>query len=282
MANHYFNRKYTDCMYTITERYTPTDGGSTMDLVIGTKQAAIIDTGMGVTGNLREYIGGLTDKPIICLLTHPHPDHAGSAVLFDVCYMNPADDSMCRWALGKEKRKKQMSKFFTELPGFEKELDAEIIDSEKLTYEPLKDGDVFDLGGVTLEAINVPGHTAGSMVFWCPEENKLFAGDAVAPMTSLIGEGPEDYVSIRDYVEGLKKMRAKLTEDTQIFCYHREFPLTVQLVDDMIQACEKVLGGNASKEETVLFPFLMEKQKGREYYQEVVGSAKLVYDTASL
>lgn len=280
--NHYTYRKYTDCIYTITERYTPDDGGSTMGLIIGTEKAAIIDTGMGVTGNLREYIGTITDKPVICILTHPHPDHAGSAVLFDECYMNPADASMLSWALSKAKRRGQMSKFFALVPGFEAELDAEILDSEKMRYKPMSDGDVFDLGGRTLKVISVPGHTAGSVCLLCPEENVIFCGDSVAAMTSLIGEGPEDYVKLTDFRAGLKKLQACLNENTTLFCYHRELPTDIQVVGDMIQACEKVLSGRASREETVLFPFLMEKERGREYYQEVVGLAKLVYDTASL
>lgn len=275
-------RKYSEHIYTITERYTPNDGGSTMALIIGSQKAAIIDTGMGVTGNLRKYIGQFTSLPIICLLTHPHPDHAGSAVLFDECYMNEADDSMLKWALGKEKRKRQMSHFFAQLPDLEAEIDAEIIDSEKLKYSPMVDGEIYDLGGVTLEAVSVPGHTLGSTALWCKEENMLFTGDSVAPMTSLIGEGPEDYVSIKDFLKGLINLRSKINNGTKVFCYHHELPVDIQVIDDMISASEKILSGNASKESTILFPFLMEKERGREYYQEVVGTARLVYDTASL
>jgi hydroxyacylglutathione hydrolase len=43
----------------------------------------------------------------------------------------------------------------------------------------LSDGDIVDLGGVTLEVIHTPGHTAGSICLFEPESKSLFSGDTV-------------------------------------------------------------------------------------------------------
>jgi glyoxylase-like metal-dependent hydrolase (beta-lactamase superfamily II) len=41
------------------------------------------------------------------------------------------------------------------------------------------EGKVFDLGGLVVETIAVPGHTVGSIVFYLKDHNLLFSGDAV-------------------------------------------------------------------------------------------------------
>ncbi|WP_321437236.1 MBL fold metallo-hydrolase [uncultured Bacteroides sp.] len=41
------------------------------------------------------------------------------------------------------------------------------------------DGDIISFGKVRLEAIHVPGHSPGSLVFYCKEENCMFSGDVL-------------------------------------------------------------------------------------------------------
>lgn len=41
------------------------------------------------------------------------------------------------------------------------------------------DGDTITFGQTTLEAIHVPGHSPGSIVFYCKESNCIFAGDVL-------------------------------------------------------------------------------------------------------
>jgi glyoxylase-like metal-dependent hydrolase (beta-lactamase superfamily II) len=46
------------------------------NLVIGREKAALIDTGCGI-GSLRPAVEAVTDKPVIVINTHTHPDHLG-------------------------------------------------------------------------------------------------------------------------------------------------------------------------------------------------------------
>jgi glyoxylase-like metal-dependent hydrolase (beta-lactamase superfamily II) len=53
-----------------------------MALIIGEKKAALIDTGMGITGDLDQFVRKYTNLPVTVLLTHGDPDHVGAASLF--------------------------------------------------------------------------------------------------------------------------------------------------------------------------------------------------------
>jgi glyoxylase-like metal-dependent hydrolase (beta-lactamase superfamily II) len=50
---------------------------------------------------------------------------------------------------------------------------------ENCEFKFTEDGDIFDLGGITLRVYPIPGHTLGSIALYCPEHKALFAGDAM-------------------------------------------------------------------------------------------------------
>ena len=54
----------------------------------------------------------------------------------------------------------------------------------------LKDGERIDLGGVSLTAIHLPGHTDGSMGFYLETEGVLLIGDSLAGLSSPGGTFP--------------------------------------------------------------------------------------------
>ena len=43
----------------------------------------------------------------------------------------------------------------------------------------LHDGDIITFGHTQLEAIHVPGHSPGSLVFYCAAEHCMFSGDVL-------------------------------------------------------------------------------------------------------
>jgi glyoxylase-like metal-dependent hydrolase (beta-lactamase superfamily II) len=55
------------------------------------------------------------------------------------------------------------------------------------SFKDIKGGDIFDLGGITLHAYDLPGHTVGSMVFVSPEMRLLFTGDVVGTQSNKRG-----------------------------------------------------------------------------------------------
>jgi len=130
-------------------------------LVVGQQEALLIDLSNPVTWadnaaeSLRALVAERTEgKPLTVTFTHNHGDHTGMLPAF-------VEDPEVRFALPETD--------FTRL--------AERFPEGQ--YRFIDEGEAFDLGGVKVEAIGVPGHTAGSMVFLLKDQNLLFTGDAV-------------------------------------------------------------------------------------------------------
>ncbi len=68
-------------------------GTDNMYLVIGNQKAMLIDNGLGVA-NIRDFVKTLSSLPLIVVITHGHPDHAGANYQFREVYINPDDMAM--------------------------------------------------------------------------------------------------------------------------------------------------------------------------------------------
>ena len=212
--------------------------GEMMYLVEGEDRAALLDTGSGI-GSLRECVDELTDKPIVVLITHGHIDHAMGAIEFDEVYMSPNDAyiyrqhgdmafrQMANEALVKNNQ-------LTSLPLL-----------QTLAYEkikPFKEGDVFDLGGVSVVIYDCVGHTKGSVVMLIPEERAVLLGDACNNFTFLF----DDYsTSVATYERSLRDLKEKITGkyDT-VYLSHGDGNGHKEMIEDVIEVCEDIQKGN--------------------------------------
>ena len=183
-------------------------------LIKGKSKAAVIDTGMG-EGNLRaiveKHAGGL---PLELILTHGHIDHSISANQFEIVYMNRKDD---------ERLPKNVN---------------------PSSFKDIRAGDIFDLGGVTLKAYDLPGHTAGSTVFVSPELRLLFSGDAVGTQSNQGGLWLQlpGSLYVDEYQAVLKTFIAKTQgQFDSIFTGHNAGPVGPKYLDYMVLAAQKVI-----------------------------------------
>lgn len=131
-------------------------------LVIGTEKACVIDT-MNGYNNLHEAVRKLTDKPLVVVNTHGHPDHIFGNVFFEEAYMHPAD-----WP---------MADSFMKRPEFAEECRKMGLKAPQL--HPIQEGDSIELGGRTLEIYDIPGHTMGGILLLLKEDRILFTGDSI-------------------------------------------------------------------------------------------------------
>lgn len=209
-----------------------------MYLVEGSERAALIDTGSGA-GSLRAYVEALTDKPVIVLLTHGHVDHALGAPEFDEVYMNHDDDYIYDQHCPLEVRKGALSGA----------LDFALIEEKDYIpvescerFHDLKEGDVFDLGGITIEIFACPGHTRGSVTMLLREERTLLTGDACNTFTFLFDDYSEHLTA---YEKNLKELKRK-TEGKfdRVYLSHGESPLPKELLDGVLQVCEDIKNKN--------------------------------------
>lgn len=210
--------------------------GELMYLIEGKDKAVLIDTGLGV-GNIKEYVEQLTSLPYIVILSHGHLDHVGGASLFDSVYINQNDVSLLYNRSGIEGRKAYLENILGK--GVVSE-DAYVAFKE-IRYLPIKEGDLIDLGGCTIEVIEAPGHTPGSLCFLIKEKRILFTGDACNSFTFLFL--PES-LSVEDYSYTIKKLLDREEEYDRVFVSHGRHELPKSVIRDVYECCADIMKGN--------------------------------------
>jgi glyoxylase-like metal-dependent hydrolase (beta-lactamase superfamily II) len=178
----------------ITENVYELQLGKVNAFLLEDEKLTLIDTGVpDSTGQIIEMIREIGRQPEELkhiLLTHSHPDHAGSVAQLKIItgakvYMHPAEK------LNVEKGfvPKPPEPHFTSLVNklmynlFVKNASG-YIPSTKVD-ELLQDGDWLPIAG-GLHAIHIPGHSAGQLAFFLPgRKNVLFAADAADNLFGL-------------------------------------------------------------------------------------------------
>lgn len=135
-----------------------------------TKEAVVIDPGMFFETEREQLKKFISDNELTIkylLNTHLHIDHImGNPFMFKEyglkAQAHKADEFWLESAV-------QQSRMF----GFE--LNEEPISLGKYLYE----GDTIKFGNTTLEIIQVPGHSPGSLVFYNKESGDAFSGDVL-------------------------------------------------------------------------------------------------------
>lgn len=283
MMNVYHERKLADGLYSIREHREGGEGSVMMYLVIGSEKAALIDSGFGVTDTLRSFVEKLTDKPVICLVGHGHPDHAGAAALFDEIYMNPEDDFLLPVSLSFDRRMDDVFGRGEPDPELKAYCEKHIVMTDKLNYKPLHDGDVFDLGDRKLEVVSMPGHTRGSVAFVDREHNYALISDCFSFRTAMVKMPTEKRVALTNYRNGLARFLGMINEDTLLYWGHGEDAVDHCIPKDMLQACEEVLAGKTENDKPSINKFTMRPGMGNAKMTEhTCGSVILVYDANTL
>ena len=171
-----------------------------MDLLVGTHHALLFDTGYGF-GSLRDVVRGITDKPLYVVNSHGHVDHACGNEQFGGAYIHQLDMELAMEHNGRDMRMAELDT--AEVPmDFDLEAHLSLGTGE---LKPAGEGFTFDLGGMTMEVIHLPGHTAGSIGLWCPERKLLWVGDA---MNCFVWLFLPEAQSLETYIASMHKAAA--------------------------------------------------------------------------
>ncbi len=181
------------------------------DLFVGCDRALLFDTGYGF-GNIREVVRGLTDKPLVIVNSHGHLDHTcGNGWFEENIFIHPKDMELCREHTSEAARRHGAALAAASkdlLTGQIHNTLPERFDEEKYVHLgsgrllPVREGDIFELGGITLKVVEVPGHTAGSIALIYDEEKWLYAGDAMNSFTWLFAKEAQP---LSVYIASIKK-----------------------------------------------------------------------------
>ena len=177
--------------------------GAKCYMVSDTDAAVLIDV-FKVTDKVRKFIKDNAGKQMLILATHRHFDHvtgiydarvlSGAAVgigALDACGLESSEDSLsARFALNQTE--------FT--PDY-----------------LLNDGDVINIGSLSIRVIHTPGHTEGSVCF--AVANVIFSGDTL--FRQSVGRTDLPTGDREAQKESLKKLFA-LTEDYTVYPGHAE------------------------------------------------------------
>lgn len=170
---------FSDRIFQLSEPALGPLHGSHSWLIIGHKQALLIDTGVGISP-LAPIIRSLTDLPIICLLSHSHYDHIGGAHEFLDRRMHAAEMEIMTHPTAERTfwgGWLQASSFMY--------FPARDYNFENYAIKPappsklIRDGDRIDLGGRLLDILHVPGHSPGLVAVYEAETGSLFSSDAL-------------------------------------------------------------------------------------------------------
>lgn len=218
--------------------------GEFVYLVLGSECALLIDTCLGL-GNLRATVESLTDLPIEVALTHGHLDHAMGAPEWEGVWMSPADQAIYKSMCDAEGRLGYLSAN-AGAAAADTWKDTLVPPCPGYAFRPLADGQVFDLGGITVEAIAFPGHTPGTHAFLLREDRILISGDACNNSTFLFESTCSTVEEYRRTVLAVQERLAGRYD--HVFIQHHEMEVAPDLLPNMAEVCDRVLARDVDDE----------------------------------
>jgi glyoxylase-like metal-dependent hydrolase (beta-lactamase superfamily II) len=190
-----------------------------------------------------------TDLPVTLLVTHSHLDHRRAAHAFDDVYMS--------------------------------ELELEAGQTVDFAWKNVKDGDMFDLGGIVLEAMLTPGHTQGSICLLDRKNKVLYTGDAINKLPYIFSPSS---TSIEEYLQTLIRVREMTQNDDAytLWCGHTWHAYPYQVLLDSITACQEVLSGQTPGDRPYRNPFEEQAPVEPGVFEHDCGTTRLIYATEKI
>ena len=217
------------------------DGGFDNIYVIeGSEKVLVVDTGVGYK-DLKKYIRSFTNKPLLVVNSHAHPDHAGGNHAFSHVYLHKNEVEPLEYFTS-ERIMRLAYEHFIKKP-FPTYLEADQINTQpELTL--IEQGFEFNLGDRVVAVYDIPGHTQGSIALYDSKTKSLFTGDSTTRMVWL---HPEMATTVEDYLNSVVKMKNISNEISQLYAGHGD-PEPPTLLEELEEVAKSILSGECSTE----------------------------------
>lgn len=140
---------------------------------------------------------------------------------------------------------------------------------------PVQDGDVFDLGGVQIEAIAVPGHTVGTMVYL--DRARRVRIPATPQREHTLGLPCS--TTVETYAKSLDHLATYLKGVDKFYGGHGLQAVPAYIVDEAMILCEEILSDADDRFETEFLgrKFLYARKFDGMFHREDGGIANIAY-----
>ncbi|NLU26387.1 MAG: MBL fold metallo-hydrolase [Hungateiclostridium thermocellum] len=210
-------KKLNDCVWLMDD-----NSEATGYLVCGDKKAVVIDTMNGIA-DVHAVVRKITGLPLIVVNTHGHCDHIFGNVYFDCdCFLHPDDTEIAAEHMRFPEFIKLCRKKKLEMPPF------------KAIY----DGDVIDLGGLTLEVLSIPGHTPGGICLLLKEKRILFTGDSI---NHHLWMQLNESLPLKTFLENLNKISWVTEKADKILHGHSQDFDDISLFDELRSGIKELI-----------------------------------------
>ena len=167
--------------------------------IVGRGNVAIIDPGPDREDHVEALMAAVEGETVTHLIvTHTHLDHSPAVRALEAATGAPS------YGFGPHGTRRDG-------PRVEEGADYEFQPGHRV-----RDGDVIEGSGWTLEAIHTPGHTSNHLCFALREEGLLFSGDHVMGWSTTVVSPPDG--DMHAYVESLRKLLGRA--ETRIWPTH--------------------------------------------------------------
>ncbi len=219
-------------------------------LLVGAREALLIDTGMGVA-DISCVVRSLTDKPVTAIATHIHYDHVGGHRQYENnFYVHPAE---LDWITGHfPLTDEQIAGFLGERPcAFPPDFVPE--NYRMFSGPPSKlvnDGEWIGPSDRPIQLLHTPGHSPGHLCFYDPERQYLFTGDLIYLGEFFLYYPSTDPIAYRESVKKLRNLSVK-----KLFPAHHNLEITPGIIAEVETAFDQLAAQNLLKHGTGVFDF---------------------------
>jgi glyoxylase-like metal-dependent hydrolase (beta-lactamase superfamily II) len=221
--------------------YEPHQAEETISyLIIGTKQALLFDTGMGI-GDLRSLVSRLTSRPIVVLNSHTHNDHVGDNWQFPFIFGMDTAFTRNNAKGSRDDAQLELAKGMVcgDLP---KNFNAANYSTKPWKISlAVHDGFKINLGaGHVLEIIATPGNTPDAICLLDRASGLLFTGDTYYPAPIWLYRPETD---LDAYVASVKRIAALQPQVKMVLGAHNVPVADPSVLPRLVAAIESVRAG---------------------------------------